>query len=113
MISKAMSYILRHGALKEGDPKGKRNKGERSMCCAIRELYEETSLTLNDITITNEIKEEINDRGNCPTVYFTGITQSKLPLQCLDIDEDLTVCWSDIETLKKSNLMQRRLQLLD
>lgn len=77
-----------------GFPKGKRHKGEHSMCTALRELYEETSLTLKDITITEQTREEFNDRGNCPTVYYTATTQSKLPVKCLDQDEALTVSWS-------------------
>lgn len=61
-----------------GFPKGKKNKGETSMETAIRELYEETSLSYNngDVVIpdmSNFVIELSNRKARKPAVrYFIG-----------------------------------------
>ena len=98
-----------------GFPKGKKKGGEHSLCCALRELYEETGISVDKLTIGLSTYEEINDKGNCPTVYFEAHVDGCLPSKCLDLDEDLTTHWlsqEDIEKLSEWELYPRRRKVL-
>jgi 2'-phosphotransferase len=87
-----------------GFPKGKRKKGENSMACALRELWEETSLTIDHFTeIHPTVHEEINKKGNCPTIYYCAVVGRDLPVKCLDQDEGLDTFWMSMEDISKLN----------
>lgn len=100
-----------------GFPKGKKNKGEHSLACAFRELYEESGLRPDSLTLLPCTVEEINDNGNCPTVYFKAVLRtSDLPkVMCLDDDEGLDTRWltlDDIDRLSDREFVKRRRVLL-
>ena len=56
-----------------GFPKGKRHKNETIEQCAFRELYEETGISLAQITLVDNVHLiELSDRGNIATTYLIG-----------------------------------------
>jgi len=102
---------------KWGFPKGKRHKNEYPLACAIRELYEETGLRVSDLVILPTTKEEINESGNCPTVYFTAtLSDRPVPVvNCIDHDEGLEAKWmsmDEISQLSDDELIVRRRKLI-
>lgn len=87
---------------KIGFPKGKIEKKEIPICCAFRELKEETNLDPEDITVLPNCISEINESDNVPTnYYFATIRNTEKPLFCLDKDENLNVKWMSIDALLK------------
>lgn len=89
---------------KIGFPKGKIEKKEIPICCAFRELKEETNLDPEDITVLPNCISEINDKDNVPTnYYFANIRNTEKKLFCADKDENLTVKWMAIEKLLNLN----------
>lgn len=73
-----------------GFPKGKREKRDKSVVdAALRELKEESGLSLSDIKlISDETIVENSKRGNPATEYFVGILINHSPnLNPKDIDE--------------------------
>jgi len=52
-------FLLLFSGKRVDVPKGNIKEGENSLQAAIRELYEETGLTLNDIKIIDRFKEEV------------------------------------------------------
>jgi 2'-phosphotransferase len=85
---------------KIGFPKGKKEKNEIPICCAFRELKEETNLDPEDITILPNCISEINENNNVPTnYYFAQIRNTDKELFCSDKEENLTVKWITIQEL--------------
>lgn len=98
-----------------GFPKGKRHRKEHPLCCALRELQEETGLTAGQLSIQPTTYAEINEKGNCPTVYFYAWVDGEPFVECLDDEEDLAVSWmtrTELEALPESEFYQRRRILL-
>jgi 2'-phosphotransferase len=75
-----------------GFPKGKRNKDELPIACALRELCEETSL--HDIRIMDGSITEITDKGSSPTTYYYAISNN-VPLKCKNSEELAETVWLD------------------
>jgi 2'-phosphotransferase len=113
---KAKVLMVMTASGKYGFPKGKRHYREHSLACALRELYEESGLRTSQFTITSSILEEINEKGNCPTVYFTGTVHTPLPkVTCLDKDEGLVTSWmseTEIKSLDDTVFFPRRRHLI-
>lgn len=86
-----------------GFPKGKKHKGELAICCAFRELKEETNLEPEDIIILPGCKSEINEKNNVPTNYYLAQIRENISkeLYCLDKEEDLKLHWMTILELLK------------
>ena len=86
-------------------PKGKRNKGEKSIDTAIRETEEETGLTLEDIEIVSDMHfDENSDRGNIATRYYVGILKTNKKTVKFDENELKNAVWmkyDDIFALEK------------
>lgn len=84
-------------------PKGKKKKGELPLCCAFRELKEETNLDPEDLLILPGCQSEVNENGNVPTNYYLAKTREPLSkeLYCLDQEENLQLRWMTIPELMK------------
>lgn len=105
-----------------GFPKGKRNKGETPLETALREVNEETSLKLSDITLVPSpvplcevssrakpdalelSKRSCFHRKTCPGEpnpaksigYFIGLSDMSVKIEVLDKDEGIEVFWMSI-----------------
>ena len=91
-----------------GFPKGKRNKNETSIQTALREIYEETSLTQEDLSFIN-MDKDITEKSinNNPNIgYFVATSNKNKKICVIDQDEGLTVCWKNIEEL--NNILPER-----
>jgi RNA:NAD 2'-phosphotransferase (TPT1/KptA family)/8-oxo-dGTP pyrophosphatase MutT (NUDIX family) len=100
---------------KIGFPKGKKEKNEIPLCCAFRELKEETNLDPEDINILPNCISEINENNNVPTnYYFAQIRNTDKELFCADKDENLSVKWITIQELlnTKDDIFYDRRKLL-
>ena len=53
-------------------PKGKREKGETDMECAVREVEEETGLLVDNLNISEQYLDEPSNKGNGATRYFVA-----------------------------------------
>ena len=86
-----------------GFPKGKKNKGELSICCAFRELKEETNLDPEDIKVLSGCKSEINENNNVPTNYYLAQIRENIvkDLYCVDQEENLKLHWMTISDIIK------------
>ena len=96
-----------------GFPKGKKDfKNELPLCCAFRELKEETNLDPEDIQVLPGCKSEVNDKDNVPTNYYIAkIRDDNKPVFCNDQDENLQIQWINVNKLMTFNdftLYQRR-----
>ena len=101
-----------------GYPKGKKDyHNELPLCCAFRELKEETNLDPEDIEILPGCKSEINEKDNVPTnYYFAKIRDDNKKVYCNDKDENLTIEWMKIDSLldsKCKSIYERRKKLLN
>ena len=100
-----------------GYPKGKKDyHNELPLCCAFRELKEETNLNPEDIEVLPGCKSEINEKDNVPTnYYFAKIRDDNKKLFCNDKDENLTIQWMKIDNLLglKHSIYERRKKLLN
>lgn len=100
-----------------GYPKGKKDyHNELPLCCAFRELKEETNLDPEDIEILPGCKSEINEKDNVPTnYYFAKIRDDNKKVFCNDKDENLTIQWMKIDNLLglKHSIYERRKKLLN
>jgi 8-oxo-dGTP diphosphatase len=99
-----------------GFTKGKREKGETLLQCAIRETTEESGLTLEQIRIIpiSEPIIEVNKRGNVSVEYFLAAAKATMPpvLQCSP-EELATVTWMPVEAaMRHEKLRERRKHLL-
>tara|TARA_Y100000992_G_scaffold30416_1_gene17002 strand:+ start:2330 stop:3283 length:954 start_codon:yes stop_codon:yes gene_type:complete len=88
-----------------GFPKGKKDfKNELPLCCAFRELKEETNLDPEDIQVLPGCKSEVNDKDNVPTNYYIAkIRDDNTPVFCNDQDENLQLQWININKLLTFN----------
>jgi 8-oxo-dGTP pyrophosphatase MutT (NUDIX family) len=92
-----------------GIPKGRKNPRESPKCCAVREFYEETGLTDNDITLHSNIKplEEvytgINGIQYKHIYYFAKYINDN---RTLSIDPD-----NFIQTIEISDIMWGNFQM--
>lgn len=100
-----------------GFPKGKRHKGELPFHCAVRELTEETGLTLDQIQVLSLTPvKEINEKGNCPTAYYQATINGEPSVMCYDTEENLKPQWlslDDINKLTDLQLRSRRRKLIN
>ena len=100
-----------------GYPKGKKDyHNELPLCCAFRELKEETNLNPEDIEVLPGCKSEINEKDNVPTnYYFAKIRDDNKKVFCNDKDENLTIQWMKIDNLLglKHSIYERRKKLLN
>ena len=104
-----------------GFPKGKKDyKTELPLCCAFRELKEETNLNPEDIEILPGCKSEVNEKDNVPTNYYIAKIRddesiASQYIRCNDKDENLKLKWIEIDKLMKMNnfkLYDRRKQVV-
>lgn len=104
-VTKTKVLIVETKSGKYGFPKGKINKGELPLCCAFRELKEETNLDPEDIIILPGCKSEVNEKNNVPTNYYLAQIRENITkeLYCLDKEEDLKLHWVNISNLLKMN----------
>lgn len=81
ILTEKMKYLLKIRPIYEtpewGFPKGRRNLFEKNIDCAIRELQEETTLTVDSIEVLNKINcsvEQYNGTNNTEYkhVYYLG-----------------------------------------
>ena len=101
-----------------GFPKGKIKKGELPLCCAFRELKEETNLDPEDLLILPGCQSEVKENGHVPTNYYLAKIREPLSkeLYCLDQEENLQVGWMTIPELMKirdNKFYSRRKKLLE
>ncbi len=92
-------------------PKGKRKGDELILETALRELYEETGISVGDIEITVKIVKEIST-PNYPTIcYYLAYLKKPVSLVC-DPLEMASVNWY---TIKRANelLNQKRREILN
>ncbi len=99
-----------------GFTKGKREKGETLLQCAIRETTEESGLTLEQIRIIPVAEPiiEVNRRGNVSVEYLLAAAKAPVPpaLQCSP-DELASVTWMPVESaMLHEKLRERRKHLL-
>ena len=100
-----------------GFPKGKIKKRELPLCCAFRELKEETNLDPEDLLILPGCQSEVKENGHVPTNYYLAKIREPLSkeLYCLDQEENLQVRWMTIPELMKigdNKFYSRRKKLL-
>jgi putative RNA 2'-phosphotransferase len=99
-----------------GFPKGKKDKKESIMQCAIRELHEETSLTENDIEIDYDFPMifELSNNGGQAVGLFVAYAKSEEGIKIQDVDELNDIGWFSIsDALKKLDGVKNRKQLLE
>lgn len=98
-----------------GFPKGKKEKHESIMQCAIRELNEETSLTENDITIDYNFPMlfELSHKGEQSVGLFVAYSKKEDGIQIKDTEELNDIGWFSIkDALEKLDGVKNRKQLL-
>lgn len=79
-----------------GSPKGTMEKDENSIECALRELKEETSLSISekDLTRSKKIRNE-------SIYYYTEMNYKKTKLNLNDIEDDISgISWIHVDCLK-------------
>lgn len=106
------TVIVETPAGHQGFPKGKREKGECALACALRELYEETGLTPADIVIGEQVYVEQPTRSTC---YFQASLRAAdlKDLQCKDPTELAHVGWLGLSVVLDSpKLHSRRKSIL-
>jgi len=87
-------------------PKGKREKGETIYINAMRELKEETGLTLENITLIEKITyTEQNKKGDPNIVYYVAVIKEKYKdfKFTFPKDELCGVKWIPLEEASKSD----------
>lgn len=97
-----------------GFPKGKKNRNESIMHCAIRELNEETGLTENDIEIdyNYQMMFELSNKGQESVGLFVAYS-NKEEVKINDLDELEEIGWfSKDETLEKLSSEKNRKDLI-
>lgn len=95
-------------------PKGKRNKGESILDNALRELNEETGLTINDIQLAGNLTfDENSDRGGLATRYYVASLIKSKKEVTFDSSELKKVEWIKIEDVYKlEKFKERRKEIL-
>jgi 2'-phosphotransferase len=105
-------------------PKGKKEKGENCLQTGLRELWEETGITSNDITFCElPVYKEYSDNGNLSVCYYVAryiniIEPKYLKLLPNDPDELTEARWIRYDTVinwegsdKNGYLRNRRIQI--
>ena len=98
-----------------GFPKGKKNKNESIIQCAIRELYEETSLRENDIVIdyNYDMMFELSHTGQAAVGLFVAYANDTCSIKIIDTDELDDIGWFPLsDALNKLDGVKNRKQLL-
>jgi 8-oxo-dGTP pyrophosphatase MutT (NUDIX family) len=95
-------------------PKGKRKRYETDIQTALRELEEETGLTVSHIELLNDFQlDEINDKGHLTVRYFVAKLVREHTTFVFDINELDKVEWIDIEqAYKLEKFLDRRKNIL-
>lgn len=93
-------------------PKGKyeKKKDNSIFDCAVRELEEETGITINMIKIIPDlILSEFTPQGNCNIQYFVCELSSSFNQFNFDTEEIKSVMWFDFDDINNlPNLKQQR-----
>lgn len=90
-------------------PKGKREKGEDVLSAAIRELREETGLTLDKITIINDVYFIENNRRGEPSIkYFAARSEQRYSIMPGDSKELELAEWIPLAELTKQQIHEKR-----
>jgi bis(5'-nucleosidyl)-tetraphosphatase len=115
ILNKEKTKCLLVKANNWGFPKGKKEKNETDMECALRELREETSLTEDDIEIDTNIDMlyEISNKGKKSVGFFVAYS-NKTKVKIQDINELNDIGWFTIdESLKLLEGIKNRKELLE
>lgn len=91
-----------------GFPKGKREKGERDIETALRELNEETGIRKEDIDILQNELEEFSDKNNRSVKYFIGILKKDYDNFVYDKEELLEVRWYETKDILELEKLKKR-----
>ena len=99
--------ILKHVAGHWGTPKGHRNKKEKSIDCAYREVFEETGISKNDVKKIPDLKyyQEYNVKRKGlvklkRVTYFVGKVDSKWLDNVKLSQEHIKYSWKNYERVK-------------
>jgi 8-oxo-dGTP pyrophosphatase MutT (NUDIX family) len=102
-------------------PKGKKKKKEIYTICALRELYEETNVTLNDITFIRDKNKQLiwlkeySEKGNPSVIYLVAKyinNENSIELNC-DSEELECVEWISVkDAMKLTDFKQSRKDVL-
>jgi|SaaInlV_150m_DNA_4_1039716.scaffolds.fasta_scaffold11614_2 2'-phosphotransferase len=100
-------------------PKGKIEKGETNMMCAIRELKEETNIDICDIEFymeNDEYFELLEYKNNRATIkYYVAKLLRKVPLTIMDPDELASVEYikiDNVQSISNNKLYEKRKLIL-
>ena len=99
-----------------GFPKGSHEKGETWTVTAIRELREESGLSLEEVRILGDPETmsvaEFNAKGNLGVKYLLGVLTDSSPTLCPnDPQEVLSIDWFTVTGARKK-LVNRRAKVL-
>ena len=84
-----------------GFPKGKRHKGETDMECALRETFEETGLSREDLILTENYVDETSPKGSISVRYFVAKIKNDNATFKFDCEELASVEWISISEIQK------------
>ena len=104
-MSKAKKYLLVKGrkSNKWSFPKGHRNRGEMAMECALRELYEETGISLESPSkYPKSFIFSRNNDGSGPEYFFIQVDE-ELDTHINDSREISDVGWFSLEEISELN----------
>jgi mRNA-decapping enzyme subunit 2 len=104
-MTQSQKYLLVKGrqSNKWSFPKGHRNRGELAIDCAIRELYEETGITLDrPCEYPRSVILSRNKDGSGPE-YFQFEVDHELKTHINDIREISDIGWFTIEEMRSMN----------
>ena len=104
-MTKANKYLLVKGrkSNKWSFPKGHRNRGEMAMECALRELYEETGISLESpLRYPKSFIFSRNNDGSGPEYFFIQV-EEELDTHINDSREISDVGWFSLDEISKLN----------
>jgi RNA:NAD 2'-phosphotransferase (TPT1/KptA family)/8-oxo-dGTP pyrophosphatase MutT (NUDIX family) len=100
-----------------GFPKGKRNSGEGTIACALRECQEETGLRPNDFRrilppSRKEKLQEFSERGNVAVQFLVGVVSRTRAVAPQDPTELASAQWMQLDQAKTLLTHKNRCNLL-
>ena len=104
-MSQNKKYLLVKGrkSNKWSFPKGHRNKGELAMECALRELHEETGVSLESpLKYPKSFIFSRNKEGSGPEYFYMEV-ESEIETQINDVNEVLEAGWFSLEEISHLN----------
>lgn len=94
-----------------GFPKGKRSKKETPLCCAYREVQEETGIRPDQLTLTGEVRDEVhNDR--VVTSYYIATCKGDIDVGPEDPEELACAEWLTLDAINCSCSFATRRKVL-